>query len=508
MKIKTKLTIEVILLIGLVGAVSFFAISSTKQAQANFEELNSDTMPALDNLKDMKIATTLLTSSTMEIMLIQSESEGVTGAELAELEEEIEFELFEIENAKALFTGAITKYSEFLESNFPEGLEHKTSISQEWDQLVSNSNKMILIKAGGATPEEVLQLKDEFESSQQAVNQEVFSAIAFTTENLNSVQTSVENTINNTVFSILVTLNVLIVASLSIRYFILQSISKPLTKLRKTTADIAEGNYVKSGIKNDDEISELGQDIDKMSTELEKLHHNVATSERLSSIGSLASRLAHDLRNPLSVIKNSLELLRIRLNPYMDEKIDHQLAMVGRAVSRMSHQIEDVLDFVNISDLRLESSSVITIVESALLSTDIPKTVKINLPKNSSTIICDPYRLEVVLSNLLKNASQAVKGKGEISIRIMDQKEDVIIEVEDSGPGIPENVMDKIFEPLFTTKQTGTGLGLASCKSIIAKHGGTLEVQNHPTVFSIQLPKKPKPVKTEPKFAQKQIVNE
>ena len=385
---------------------------------------------------------------------------------------------------------------------------HRDGIVQEWEKLVSISNKMILVKAGGASPEEVLKLKEEFENSQQAVNQEVFSAIGFTSDNLNRIQTSVETTINNTVFSILVTLNVLIIASLSLRYFILQSISKPLTKLRKTTADIAEGNYVKSGIKNNDEISELGQDIDKMSIELEKLHHNVATSERLSSIGSLASRLAHDLRNPLSVIKNSLELLRIRLNPYMDEKIDHQLAMVGRAVSRMSHQIEDVLDFVNISALRLEPSSIITIIESALLSTDIPKSVKITMPKNSATITCDPYRLEVVLSNLLKNASQAVKGNGEINIRIKDKNDDVIIEIEDSGPGIPENVMDKIFEPLFTTKQTGTGLGLASCKSIISKHGGTITAQNNPTVFSIQLPKNPKTALPKQKLPEKPIVNE
>ena len=80
-----------------------------------------------------------------------------------------------------------------------------------------------------------------------------------------------------------------------------------------------------------------------MSTDLEKLNRKIITSERLSSIGSLASRLAHDLRNPLSVIKNSMEILKMRLNENMDEKVNLQLAMVGRAVSRMSHQIEDVL---------------------------------------------------------------------------------------------------------------------------------------------------------------------
>jgi two-component system sensor histidine kinase HydH len=245
-----------------------------------------------------------------------------------------------------------------------------------------------------------------------------------------------------------------------------------------------------------------------MSVSLEKLNKEVVSSERLSSIGSLASRLAHDLRNPLSVIKNSMEILNIRLNPYMDEKVDHQLAMVGRAVSRMSHQIEDVLDFVNVSDLRLESSSLISVIESAVLSTDIPKSVKVNMPKNSATAICDPYRLEVVLSNILKNSSQAVNGKGDITIRIIDKEIDVIIEVEDSGPGIPENILPKIFEPLFTTKQTGTGLGLPSCKSIIEKHDGSLTVRNNPTVFTVQIPKKPGSKKSKPKFFEKPVLNE
>jgi len=130
------------------------------------------------------------------------------------------------------------------------------------------------------------------------------------------------------------------------------------------------------------------------------------------------------------------------------------------------------------------------------------------MPKNSATAICDPYRLEVVLSNILKNSSQAVNGKGDITIRIIDKDSDVLIEVEDSGPGIPENILPKIFEPLFTTKQTGTGLGLPSCKSIIEKHGGSMTVRNNPTVFTVQIPKKPASKKSKPKFFEKPVVNE
>lgn len=367
---------------------------------------------------------------------------------------------------------------------------------------------MVTLKNRGVSASDIMQLKDEFDDNQLVVNQAIHSAWSFIEPQVENEQERVETMVNNTSWSILIAINVFIAASLSIRYLVVKSISSPLSKLRKATTEIAEGNFIKMKIQGNDEISELGQDINTMSSELEKLNKEMVNSERLSSIGSLASRLAHDLRNPLSVIKNSMEILNLRMSPHMDEKIDHQIAMVGRAVSRMSHQIEDVLDFVNVSELRIESSSIISIVESALLSTDVPKSVKVNMPKNSATAICDPYRLEVVLSNMIKNASQAVDGDGEISIRIKDQENDVIIEVEDSGPGIPENVLPKIFEPLFTTKQTGTGLGLPSCKSIIDRHGGTISVRNNPTIFSIQIPKNPSMKKSKPKSFEKAIVNE
>jgi signal transduction histidine kinase len=507
LRIKSKLAFEVILLISLVGMVSFIAVINTKQVQNAFFDLSSETMPILDTLKDMKLAGSIITATTMEIMLIEDEIQNSDGAMVMDLEEHIEYELFEMENGKALFTEAFTRYTIVME-NIPESKQFGDKIVKSWNDFISISNKMITLKNRGASGTEILQLKDQFEETQQSVNQEIHSAWSFIEPKVEYEQKNVETMVTNTTWSIIIALNIFIVASLCIRYLVVKSISNPLLILRKTTNEISQGNFVKTKIDGNDEISELGQDINSMSVELEKLNKEIVNSERLSSIGSLASRLAHDLRNPLSVIKNSMEILTIRLNPYMDEKIDHQLAMVGRAVSRMSHQIEDVLDFVNVADLRLESSSIISIVESAILSTDVPKSVKVNLPKNSATAICDPYRLEVVLSNMIKNASQAVDGKGEITIRIIDKENYVFIDIEDSGPGIPETVLPKIFEPLFTTKQTGTGLGLPSCKSIIEKHGGTISVRNNPTVFTIQIPKTPSLKKLKSKVFEKQIVNE
>src|SRR3972149_3950053 len=461
MRLKTKFSLEVILLISLIGMVSIIAVLNTKQVQDSFLDLSAQTLPTWDALKDMRLANSLILSSTLEVLILQdtiNNQEDEFG--VSDYEEQIENEIYEMETAKSLFSESFTRYSILMEENFPESNIYVDDISKNWNDMVIISSKMIRLNTNGNNAKEVLALKNDFKNSRQLLNQNIFSANSFIEPQVKSRQAVVESLVDNTTTQILIVLNIFIGASLAFKFFITKSISRPLIKLRKIAHKIAEGEFVKTEMKGDDEISDLGKDIDMMSTELQKLNRALVTSERLSSIGSLSSRLAHDLRNPLSVIKNSMEILKFRLNDNMDENINHQIAMVGRAVSRMSHQIEDVLDFVNIASLKL------------------------------------------------KNASQAMEGKGEISIRVLDQKEDVLIEIEDQGQGIPQENMDKIFEPLFTTKQSGTGLGLASCISIVEKHGGSISMRNNPTVFTVQLPKVPKNVKLEEKQIEKQIPNE
>lgn len=497
------------MLVGLIGMVSAIAVSNTITVQESFLDLSSETLPTWDALKDMRLAVSLVSSATVDTLLVQDDLlDEELPAELFVLEEQLEYEMFEMETAKSLFTEAFTRYTILMKESFPENNVFRDDISNNWNDMIITSNKMISLAARGGDTNDILELKNQFIESEVEVNKAIFSAMSFIEPLIENRQQTIETLVDDTTLQIIIALNIFIGSTLTIKYIITKSISRPLLTLRKITHKIAEGDFIKAEIKGNDEISDLGKDIDRMSGELEKLNKEIIMSERLSSIGNLSSRMAHDLRNPLSVIKNSMEILNLRLNDNMDERVNHQLAMVGRAVSRMSHQIEDVLDFVNIAELKVQSSSIITILESAVLSTDIPKSVTINLPKNSATALCDPFRLEVVFSNLLKNASQAVKDSGEITIRIIDKNDDVFVEIEDSGPGILETNMEQIFEPLFTTKQTGTGLGLASCKSIIEKHGGTLSVRNKPTVFTVQIPKVPKKIPQRKNLMEKSLLNE
>lgn len=233
---------------------------------------------------------------------------------------------------------------------------------------------------------------------------------------------------------------------------------------------------------------ELASQRDFLARQLEAATKDLIKAEKFAVVGELAARLAHDLRNPLSVIKNTMDIMSARPNMRIEERLQYT-SRFQRAVQRMSHQIDDVLDFVKKTNLVLQPTTLFSIMESAISGLVVPSNVKISKPPQDIPINCESRKLEAVFSNLIMNSIQAMDEKGEIRIRASDLGSSIRIEFEDTGPGISSNIISKLFEPLFTTKLTGTGLGLSICKNIIEQHGGTITVKSPPTVFTINLPK-------------------
>ncbi|MCH7969150.1 MAG: PAS domain S-box protein [Thaumarchaeota archaeon] len=230
-------------------------------------------------------------------------------------------------------------------------------------------------------------------------------------------------------------------------------------------------------------------------TEINKAREQVQEekTKRLTAIGELSARIAHDLRNPMSVIKNTMELVEDELNVESSPSLSKKFKRINRAITRINHQVDNVLDFVKNKPLQFENTSLSSILDFVIEKINVPADVTINLPKNDTEIFCDFEKLEIVFLNLITNAIQAMSNRGEIDIRFTDEESQIIIEIEDFGPGIPEKNRSQIFDPLFTTRQVGTGLGLPSCKNIVEKHGGTIEMKSRideGTTFVIKLPKK------------------
>ncbi len=211
--------------------------------------------------------------------------------------------------------------------------------------------------------------------------------------------------------------------------------------------------------------------------------------ERLSAIGELSSRLAHDLRNPLAIILNTIDLIKMKYDGNIPSDILNHFLIIDRATSRMTFQLDEVLNFVRNSPLDLKKNSLLEIIHTSLYRIVIPDNVLITLPKKDVEYYCDSRKIEAAMSNLVMNSIQAVENHGDIHIRLTEFESEILLEVEDSGPGMSEKTLAKIFDPLFTTKSRGTGLGLATVKNMVEEHHGQIKVSLRPTIFSITLPK-------------------
>ena len=119
----------------------------------------------------------------------------------------------------------------------------------------------------------------------------------------------------------------------------------------------------------------------------------------------------------------------------------------------------------------------------------MPSNVKLDIKGDDLMALCDSRKLEAVFVNLITNAIESIRGKGYVTIQIIENNHSLEIRFEDSGPGVSPSLQSKIFEPMFTTKQHGTGLGLAICKMIVEQHGGKLIYKNTPSAFSVLIPK-------------------
>jgi two-component system sensor histidine kinase HydH len=211
-------------------------------------------------------------------------------------------------------------------------------------------------------------------------------------------------------------------------------------------------------------------------------------SERLATIGTMASRIAHDLKQPLTIMQTYSDMLTPEIISKLDYKDKEKWFRIQNSILDMNRIIEDVLDFARTTEIKKKKSSFSRILRLALNHIKLPYGIIINLPETDISVNCDARKIEGVLSNLLNNAVHAIDGQGKIDVTVSSDSKIIKIQVKDSGPGIPPENLEKIFEPMFTTKKTGTGLGLVICKSIVEQHGGSISVSNKPTTFTIKLP--------------------
>lgn len=212
-------------------------------------------------------------------------------------------------------------------------------------------------------------------------------------------------------------------------------------------------------------------------THYKRLEREIARLDSLNLIGELSAGVAHEIRNPLTVVKGYLQYFGGKSSEYKEqfEALSNELAHVETIIT-------DFLSLARTKTTMLTNRSLNSIIEEVspfIMADALKKGVDIEL--NLGAISCfslDDKELKQLILNLVRNAVEAVDGKGKVTIETRMEDGNVLLSVTDTGCGIPKELCDRIFDPFFTTKEKGTGLGLSICASIVERHGGTIQVQS------------------------------
>lgn len=248
--------------------------------------------------------------------------------------------------------------------------------------------------------------------------------------------------------------------------------------------------------------SELEIRVQDRTRALQEAQGKLIAQEKLAALGQMASVVGHELRNPLAVMNNSVYYIRTKIGQ-ADPKIEKHLGIITSEIDKANSIIRDILDFSRNRELRAVRQKVDDFLREILERKPMPERIQFStdLALNGSEAMIDVDEMRQVLFNLIDNACQAMGEGGTLKHSTAKVADDVIeISLKDSGSGIPEEHLEQIFTPFFTTKSQGTGLGLAVVKKVIDRHKGRISVTskaNEGTTFLIRLPVAPPPTPEE-----------
>jgi len=234
-----------------------------------------------------------------------------------------------------------------------------------------------------------------------------------------------------------------------------------------------------------------------MEREIQEKNGQLIRSERLAAIGQLAGGVGHELRNPLSAIKNAVYYIKGKVASselgQREPRVMEFLDIIDGEINSSSKIITDLLGFSRVGKPSVSPARIEKIIEDALSHAPIPENIELTkkLDAGLPEINVDPDQIKEVVVNIITNAVEAMPEGGRLLIATREKDKFLEVEVSDTGCGIPQESMDKIFDPLFTTKAKGIGLGLPVCKAIIDRHEGGIAVESkvgEGTTFNIKLP--------------------
>ncbi len=232
------------------------------------------------------------------------------------------------------------------------------------------------------------------------------------------------------------------------------------------------------------------QELEQNRNLLHRVQNQTRRMERLSTVGQIAEQLSKSLRGPLEKIEHILS------HPDQIQNEPQTMEQLHKEVQTALRMTEGLKEYSSLTDLHIQTVNLDDILAQELSQTRIPSNVKLTIhqPPVFPPIQADPEKVRLVIHHLLNNALQAVTAGGQIDIELQPRPDGVSFSIKDTGPGIPPDEIQRIFEPLYTTHAQGFGLGLAIAQRVVEMHGGYIEVESEPgkgALFTIFFPRMP-----------------
>ena len=279
--------------------------------------------------------------------------------------------------------------------------------------------------------------------------------------------------------------------------------TKPIGALANAAREVADGQLeFHVNVNRRDELGELATNFNEMISGLKakrELEEKLRHAEREAVIGRLTQSVAHEIRNPLNVINLSIDHVRSRYAP--DDEIKRGqftgiLSSIKDELNRLNHLVNDLLNYGRPAQLTVQTLDVrdllketVTLVEPQAVEQGVD--INVDMDGSPAEIRGDKERLKSCFSNIAINALQAMPSGGKLSAAVRKVNGFVEVSISDTGVGMTPDHREKIFEPYFSTKQTGFGLGLAVTKKVVDEHKGSIDVESEPgqgTTFKVRLP--------------------
>ena len=289
--------------------------------------------------------------------------------------------------------------------------------------------------------------------------------------------------------------------SFIISFFIVRSITRPLSALSERMKHLSMGSVgERLQYEGDDEVGQLVARYNEMVEELERSSERLAKSEREGAWRTMARQIAHEINNPLTPMKLTIQQLqrtkKLNDRERFDDYFDKSTALLIEQIDNLSRIAQSFSQFAKMPEVKPARVDVAARLFSVItLFRNNRQQIPIRYIGAESEVfaMADYEQISQVFNNLIKNALQAIDNKadGDIIVMLQQKEQSVEISVSDNGSGIPESIQDKIFRPNFTTKSTGAGLGLAISKNIVEGSGGSIAFTTSPagTTFVVTLKK-------------------